>query len=134
MLSRCRNPNVPSFRYYGGKGISVCQRWLSFENFIADMGPRPFGGTLERSDNDIGYQPDNCRWASTQVQARNRSVIRHVTIGDTTMCLKDWAHARGLPYKTVWMRLHNGWSIERALQEPVRQHGASDRANSDSKA
>ena len=72
MLDRCRNPNSDYYSNYGGRGIAVCDRWQSFENFYKDMGDRPAGKTLERVDNDGPYAPWNCEWASCQVQARNK--------------------------------------------------------------
>jgi hypothetical protein len=76
MMTRCHNASCSAFRHYGGRGITVCARWRLFENFLADMGPRPPGLTLERRDNDGNYEPGNCRWATRSDQVRNRRPTR----------------------------------------------------------
>lgn len=83
MLARCRNPNFPGFRYYGARGISVCERWLSFQNFLADMGERPsLDHSIDRIDSGRGYEPSNCRWATHKEQRRNQKRNRQVERSD----------------------------------------------------
>jgi hypothetical protein len=72
MIQRCENPNATGFRYWGGRGITVCDQWHVFENFLADMGPRPEGTTLNRKDNDGNYEPGNCEWANVLTQQRSK--------------------------------------------------------------
>jgi hypothetical protein len=72
MIQRCTNPKGSSFEYYGGRGISVCERWRVFENFLADMGERPLLHSIDRIDNDKGYEPTNCRWATWSEQRLNQ--------------------------------------------------------------
>ena len=81
MLQRCNNPNVKSYHNYGERGITVCKRWLHFENFLKDMGIKPKGLTIERIDNDKGYEPENCVWASWTKQRRNQRICKTNTSG-----------------------------------------------------
>lgn len=121
MIGRTSRPNNSDFRHYGGRGISVCERWREFENFAADMGPtfRP-ELTLDRIDNDRGYEPGNCRWATRAEQNRNQRRNRYVTWRGRTIVLTDWADLLGLNFDTVRKRLDkHGWSVERALATGV---------------
>jgi hypothetical protein len=121
MRSRCENPNVPAYKNYGGRGITVCERWKTFENFLADMGERPEGMTIERIDNDRGYEPGNCRWATYNEQARNMRSNQRITLNGETKCLTEWAEQYGIKMPTLWARLRMGWSVEEALTKPVRR-------------
>jgi hypothetical protein len=80
MKERCLNPRATRYPQYGAKGVSVCQRWLTFENFLADLGERPAGMTLDRINNARGYEPENCRWATYATQTANRSRTRGWTV------------------------------------------------------
>lgn len=80
MKARCTNPNLKSFKNYGARGITVCERWRSFENFYADMGDPPKGYTIDRINNDLGYYKENCRWATYKEQAQNQRHHNQYTI------------------------------------------------------
>lgn len=118
--TRCTNSNIPDYFRYGGRGITVCPEWSSFEQFLADMGPRPSPHhTIERLDNDGPYAPDNCRWATRTEQARNRRSNRKITYAGETLCLSEWAERTGLRIHTILMRLKRGWSVEQTLTTTV---------------
>ena len=120
MLQRCQNPKHPKYSSYGGRGIKVCEKWLAFETFLSDMGEAPAGLTLEREDTNGDYEPGNCRCATQTEQQRNRTNNRVVQVAGKSVCLMQACEEAGLPYQTVWARLKYGWSIERALETPVR--------------
>lgn len=120
MHYRCYRKDDKEYARYGGKGITVCQRWFKFENFLADMGERPEGLTLERKENDKGYNLDNCRWATRLEQTLNRSNTVWVEIGGRRQCAADWCKEFGLKITTVSHRVKLfGWSWEKALTTPV---------------
>lgn len=114
MNERCNNPNNSHYPKYGGRGIGVCERWNSFENFIADMGKRPLNHSLERKENDKGYEPDNCKWAPPVEQSRNTSRSIKITFGSETLCLKDWSERLGITDGALKHRLKK-WSFEKAM-------------------
>lgn len=120
MRTRCANPHWPGHRYYGGRGISIDPRWESFETFLADMGSRPVGTSLERIDNDQGYGPDNCKWATRKEQQRNTSRNVYVEHDGVVLTTAGWAERTGLNVKTLRKRLQMGWTPARALQESTR--------------
>ncbi len=92
MKNRCQNPEYKEYHLYGGRGIKVCDRWSKFENFIEDMGDRPSKiYSLDRENNDLGYSPDNCRWATIVTQQRNKRSNRWIEYNGKRMILKEWA-------------------------------------------
>lgn len=116
MHTRCRNENAKSWGDYGGRGISVCERWTSFENFLADMGERPEGMTLDRFPNVNGnYEPGNCRWATKVQQARNTSASVFIEFNGECLTLVEWAIRSGVKQATLSWRLRNGWAPLEAL-------------------
>jgi hypothetical protein len=121
MIQRCTNPKAPHYERYGGRGIAVCERWLVFENFFADMGKRPSPKhSIDRKDNDGNYEPDNCRWATKLEQMRNTSVTRYLTHNGQTRPIGDWADEVGIAVRAIAKRLRRGWSIADALSKPLR--------------
>lgn len=116
MKSRCENPSNNSYRYYGEQGIGLCEQWQSFPNFYADMAPSYAPGlTIERIDNNRGYSPDNCRWATPAEQARNRSMNHMVTIESETLCLAEQARRYGISINTARWRACRGWTDEEII-------------------
>lgn len=120
MVQRCTNPNNKQFKDYGGRGISICDRWLrDAAAFISDMGTRPEGCQIERIDNDGNYEPRNCKWATVDRQVRNKRNNVWVEIKGERMILQDWCKRIGIPFRTVTKRLAKGRSIEDALFDPI---------------
>lgn len=123
---RCHTPSGHAYKDYGARGITMCDRWRfgengksGFECFIADMGLRPEGGTLDRIDNNKGYSLDNCRWISMKDQGRNKRSNRVIECSRGTMCVSEAAELYGIGYNAVIKRLNAGWDVERALTKPV---------------
>lgn len=123
MRKRCNDPDDASYARYGGRGISICSDWSSFEHFLADMGEAPMGRSLDRIDNDGNYEPGNCRWATITQQNRNTSTNRRLTHNGETRTVTEWAVRLGMTKATLFHRLDQGWSAERALTEPVHPNG-----------
>ena len=113
MLSRCRNPKTAGYADYGGRGIKVCERWHSFENFYADMGERPSKKhSIDRINNDGNYEPGNCRWATIYEQLDNRRSTIWVTYRGVKMPLRVFCDNYDLPYAATKGRLKDGWSLD----------------------
>lgn len=118
MIRRCQNPADKDFHRYGARGIKVCERWMSYANFVADMNPRPTGKTLDRINNDGHYEPSNCRWATRREQDNNRRSNHRITFNGETKTIAEWARATGIKVGRLYDRLiTEGWTVERALSE-----------------
>jgi|GEM_PF-1079572 len=119
MKGRCRNPNNKRFSRYGGRGIKVCDRWeKSFVAFIADMGKAPSDKhTIERIDIDGNYCPENCKWATIEEQAKNRSNNHYITINGETMTMMDWSRKTGICRTVLLKRIKRGLSGEALIEK-----------------
>jgi len=115
MLRRCYQSGNKSYAHYGARGIRVCRRWLDLRNFVADMGMKPPGLTIERIDNNKGYSPKNCKWATRQEQARNRSNNHFIAHGGKTLCITDWAKELGITQSAINHRISSGWTEIEAI-------------------
>lgn len=119
MKARCTNPNSKYYYNYGGRGITICDRWLnSFEAFLEDMGMKPTKKhTLERTNNEGDYNKYNCIWATRKVQNRNTRANHYIEYGGRKLSMAEWAETIGINYGTLRSRINRGWSTERALFE-----------------
>ena len=122
MRERCKNPRHKVYEQYGGRGITVCERWdASYLDFLADMGRKPSSShSLDRIDNNKGYSPDNCRWATKKEQGRNRRDNTVIEFQGKRMCVADWADEFGMSRNALYIRLKNNWPIAEALTKPVQ--------------
>lgn len=120
MKDRCVNKNNIAYKNYGGRGITACKRWKeSFINFLSDMGEAPAGLTIERKNNNKGYSPDNCGWASRLEQNNNSRKNHYEIMGGTKLSLASWARLYNINYGTLRSRIRTGWTIEQALTTSV---------------
>ncbi len=124
MSERTSNPNDPGYKHYGGRGITVCDRWKSFENFLEDMGRKPTPKhSIDRIDNEQGYYKENCRWATRIEQARNTRRNRFLLHQGEERCIAEWAVVKGINVKTIIKRLQSGYTVEEALETPPKMCG-----------
>lgn len=128
MKARCSNPKTPSYKSYGRRGIVVCERWMSFENFIQDMGRRPSSKhSLDRIDTNGNYEPGNCRWADQLQQAQTRTNVRMITAFGETLTSAMWARKTGVSALAIRNRIDSGWDAESAVSKPVRRMNRNDK-------
>jgi len=120
MRNRCANPKA-MYKHWHGRGIKVCDRWASFENFLADMGPHPGRGySLDRIDVDGDYEPENCRWATRHEQANNRTNSFRVVIAGKLTSVTEASRRFGVKPATAYRRITKaGWEAEAAVQTPA---------------
>jgi len=124
MRARCENEAHPNFTQYGGRGITVCERWASFENFLADMGPRPSRNhSIDRIDNDGNYEPGNCRWATKLEQSSNRRTSRLFQIAGEKLSLTEAARKYNINEATLYARVARGIPISIAVSTPPHDCG-----------
>lgn len=122
IIERCTRATAENFPWYGGRGISVCDRWRTFELFIADMGAAPGKGfEIDRIDNDGNYEPGNCRWVTKKQNARNRRNNHRLTFAGKTLCISEWAELTGLRAAAISERIASGWPVEKALTKPLKR-------------
>lgn len=119
MVRRCHVPKAANFHNYGGRGISVCEEWHTIDGFVASMGNAPGGMSIERIDNNRGYSPDNCRWASGDEQALNKRTNLVLTHNGKSQPLAQWARELNIGATTIHNRLVRGLSVDEALTAPV---------------
>ena len=120
MRSRCDNSYHIEFKRYGARGISVCERWKTFANFLADMGQRPPGHSIDRINSDGNYEPGNCRWATRIEQARNKRTSKLLTLNGETHHVLEWAERLNLSINTIRARLRYEGDVTQALRPSRR--------------
>lgn len=120
MKKRCYETTSPSYKYYGAKGITVCERWMIFDNFYADMKEGYVKGLkLDRLNNDMQYKKEHCRWVTAKESARNRSNNFILTIGNESKTLAEWGEIKKIKPDTINGRIRRGWSVEDAVNKKL---------------
>ena len=121
MKRRCLDKNRKDYKHYGGRGITVCHKWLKFINFYKDMGEKPKGLTLDRIDNNGDYCKENCRWATRKEQQNNRRDNYLITYKGKTQTINQWAERLGISRGVIFWRIKKGWSIKKTLENSVKK-------------
>ncbi len=124
MRTRCLTPTCKDFKNYGGRGIRICSRWDFFPNFVEDMGIRPNGLTLHRSDNDGDYEPSNCIWATRFTQNQYTRKNHRLNYGGQKNTVSEWARKLNIDCSTLVQRLERGWSVEKTVTTPALNFGS----------
>lgn len=123
VFTRCTNTNSKAYKYYGARGIKVCDRWKDFKLFLEDMGDPDPGQSLDRIDVNGDYEPNNCRWASAKEQARNKRNNFLIKYKGITKTLSEWSEESGINRATLWSRIKtHGWCYESSLENDVLTH------------
>lgn len=127
MRERCFNSNYHKYDLYGGRGISICDEWESFESFMQWSLENGYSNdlTIDRIDGSGNYCPENCRWVNQKVQQNNRTNNRLLEWNGKVQNIQQWADELGVPYHTLYCRFHRGWNVERIFTQPLRRcrHG-----------
>jgi hypothetical protein len=118
MIKRCTVKSCHAYPYYGGKGIQVCERWRDFSCFLADMGEKPIGMSIDRIDNSKNYFPENCRWILIKHQTKHRTNSLVLEAFGKKQSIDDWSKETGLSYYTIYLRKRRGMSDEIAVSKP----------------
>lgn len=122
MRQRCTNPRSKQYHNYGGRGIFVCKEWInSYSTFLADMGEKPNGLSIDRRDNNKGYDMNNCRWATAKEQRENQRTTINLELEGVVRTLRDWASSVNMSEMTLARRLKSGASLKDALTRPVNK-------------
>lgn len=120
MKNRCNNPKDARYKDYGGRGIKVCKKWYKFENFYEDMGVRPKNKTIDRINNNRGYEPSNCKWSTRAEQSNNMRSNRYICYKENIKTMSEWSRCLGIKLTTLRQRIKSGWSVEKMFNKKVR--------------
>lgn len=125
MHQRCYNPKDKHYQDYGGRGISVCDEWMTFDAFLSDMGLRPTGCSLDRIDGSGNYFPSNCRWADKYTQAQNRRTVILIEFNGQKRCVAEWSRLLGINRRTIQARYYKGWPTHEILRPITNDHNGT---------